>query len=428
MRKNFETRYPGRVLIRKDKKFERLFLEAGKKNVELMKKAAGRAKAMDYFYEFFTSMKRVKEMRSFDGKVIGYFCNFVPEEIIYACGALPLRLCSGFYDSVLPAEELLPRDICPLIKSSFGFKILGLPYFDLCDAVIIPTSCDGKKKLGEVLSDYLPVYVLELPNSKDGEQSSKFWLSEIKSLRSWIEGLTGVKAGKSELREAIELLHERTAVFRRLYELRKCKKPVISGRDSLLVVQASFYDDVKRWIGRTSKLCDELEEKTRKNKGICPADTARLLLTGSPVIWPNWKVLNIVEGSGGVIVIDELCSGVQHLYNPVEVDEFTEEGMLRAIAERYLLPSVCPCFLRSDDRIDRLLELGKKFAVDGVVYHSLRLCQLYDMESTKVKRVLDEEGIPMLKIHTDYSLEDVEPIRTRVEAFLEMIKVGRVKG
>lgn len=424
--KEDKTKYSIKPVLKIEKKEElwKSFLKTSMKNLELMGKIPNRAKTMKYYENIFLSDKRVREIENFrksGGKVIGTFCNLIPEELIYAAGAIPVRLCGGFYDTIYPAEEILPKDICPLIKSSLGFKILGLPYFELCDVVAIPTACDGKKKLGDILSSYLPVWMLQLPNTKDTPQSKELWLIEVKLLKKRVEKLTGNKITAGKLKKAIELLHRRTEVFRRLYKIRKSKPPVITERDFLLVIQTSFCDDVGRWIEKTERLCDELEENIKRGKSVFNEKIPRLLLAGAPIIFPNYKLLDIVE-EFAVIVVDELCSGTQQLYNPVEVDEWTMDCMLRAVAERYLLPSICPCFTKSDDRIDKLLQMKEDFGVDGVIYHQLRLCQLYDLEFNKVKEVFESEGIPILRIQTDYSQEDVEQIRTRVEAFVEMIK------
>jgi len=425
--KGFEKRYPLKRVSAFEKKeeFKKIFLEQGERNLELMQKIPNRAKNMAYFDEIWKLEKRVKEIEDFrkaGGKVIGTFCNFVPEELIYAAGCLPIRICAGFYETIEIAEEILAKDICPLIKSSFGFKLVELPYFSLCDLVIIPTSCDGKKKLGEILSDYLEVWPLELPNTKDSSQSKEFWFQEIKIFKKRLEKLSGNEITFSKLKKAIELCHLRQVVFHRFDEIRQSTNPLISGRDALLVTQVSFFDDLRRWTEKTKKLCQELTENIKKNLGIYPAQTPRLLLTGSPIIWPNYKFLNIIEEFGGIVVGDTFCSGTQHLYNPVEIDEWVMEEMLKAIAERYLLPSICPCFIESNDRIDNLLQMVKDFKIDGVIYHQLRLCQLYDLEFYKVKQILNRENIPLLRIQTDYSQEDIEQIKTRVEAFLEMIK------
>lgn len=426
--KGLERRYRRQPLKREDERVKEAFKKASLKNLELMRKEAFRPEGISYYEEIISTELRQRELKDSPGKVIGSFCIFTPEELIYAAQATPVRLCAGFYDTISVAEEILPRDICPLVKSSFGFKVAGFSYFELCDAVIVPTPCDPKKKLGEILSDYLTVFPLKIPQDKSLTFSKELWFREIKILKERLEELTGNKITREKLKGAIELLHKRQAVFRRFYEIRKHNPALVNGRDAQLIIQSSFYDDIKRWIEKTEDLCNQLSnqpapaKRSSPEKSAIPKRKLRLLLTGAPVIWPNYKVLNIVEEAEAVIVADELCSGTRALYDPVEVDEWTMEGMLRAITNRYLLPSNCPCFIESDDRIDKLLQTVEDFKVDGVIHHSLRLCQIYDMELSKVAWVFKDKGIPFLSLHTDYSLEDVEQIRTRVEAFWEMIR------
>ncbi|MBA2124510.1 hypothetical protein B9J78_06240 [bacterium Unc6] len=418
--KEFERRYSYPVLKKENWQVKEKLKEATSKNLELIRKAPHRPEGISYYEDIISGDKREKELQKFSGKIIGSFCIFTPEELIHSACAIPVRLCAGAYDTISIAEEVLPRDICPLVKSSFGFKVARFSYFELCDAVISPTPCDDKKKLGEILSNYLPVWSLRLPQSKEIGHSQEYWLREIRILKERIEQLTCNKITKKSLKESIRILHKRQEVLRRFYELRKNNPPLINGRDALLVIQTGFYDDINRWIEKTQKLCDELEERKSNNK--LPLSNCRLLLTGAPIIWPNYKLLNIIEEMQSTIVIDELCSGTRHFYDPVEVNEWTMDGMLQAIANRYLLPSSCPCFTESDDRIDKILQSAEDFKVNGVIHHSLRLCPLYDMELPKVSRVFKDKGIPFLAIHTDYSLEDIEQIRTRVEAFLEMLR------
>lgn len=395
-------------------KIKEAFKRISLKNLELMRKTPYRPDEIGYFEKIISTDIREKELEGFPGKIIGTFCNFVPEELIYAAGAIPIRLCMGFYDTISFAEEVLPRDICPLVKSSFGCIKTKFSYFSLCDLIILPTPCDPKKKLGEILSDYLPVLVLKIPQDKDINSSRDIWLKEIKTLKEKIEDFTANKITKEKLKDAIKLLHKRQAVFRKLYQLKTHNPSRINGRDTLIVIQTSFFDDIKRWTEHAQKLCDQL------NKELPPSP--RILLTGSPLVWPNFKILHIIEELGAIVVIDELCSGTRYLYDPVEVEEWTTEGMLRAIANRYLLPSTCPCFVQNTDRRDRLLQMVKDFKIDGVIHHSLRLCQVYDMELNKISSMFKENSIPFLNIYTDYSLEDTEQIRTRIEAFLEMLR------
>jgi len=254
-----------------------------------------------------------------------------------------------------------------------------------------------------------------------------FWSEELKTVKGKIEDLTGTKITGKKLRSAIELMQKATKAFRRLQDIRK-GSPVIMGRDVMLVNQTSMWDDIERWTQKTEQLCDELEERVRQKMWACPPDTPRVMVTGTPMIWPdNWKLPNLIEESNpqGILVADELCSGDRILYDPVGVDEWTMDDMFNAIAERYLLTSTCPCFTSKDgneDRINWLLDKLKEFRVDGVIYYVVRGCMLYAMEYTRIKRILDHRNVPVYYLDTEYTREDVGQMKTRVEAFLEMLK------
>jgi benzoyl-CoA reductase/2-hydroxyglutaryl-CoA dehydratase subunit BcrC/BadD/HgdB len=300
------------------------------------------------------------------------------------------------------------------------------PYLELCDAIIVPHTCDGKTKLGEILSDSFPVWTMDVPRVKDTEQAKKFWLDEVKQIKEKIEKLTGSSINRKKMRSSIQTTLKATEAFRRLQELRKGSH-IISGRDAMLVNQVSFYDDIPRWTEKASQLCEELERKAEEKSYVAPEDIPRILLAGAPMIWPdNWKIPTLIEESKppGLIVSDELCSSDRIFYDPVGVDEGTKGDMLRAIAERYILPCTCPCFTSEDgnqDRIDRLLTLIEDFKVDGVIYHVIRGCHLYAIEYMRIKRLLDKEKIPIYYLDTEYSREDIGQMKTRVEAFLEML-------
>jgi benzoyl-CoA reductase/2-hydroxyglutaryl-CoA dehydratase subunit BcrC/BadD/HgdB len=271
--------------------------------------------------------------------------------------------------------------------------------------------------LGEILSDYATVWMLDLPQSKERNISKKYWLSEMRILKRRLEGLTKNRIGRQELKRAIVLLQQRSSLANRFHAIRK--KQVISGSDAFLVMQASFFDDIGRWMSRTAKLCDELD---KAKTPLASKTSPRLLVTGAPIILPNFKVPAIIEQFDAVIVMDETCAGSQSHYDPVAVDEWNMLDMLRAVGERYLMPSVCPCFIKAEDRIDKLVDLVKEYRIDGVVYHTLRLCLLFDIESQKVRDIMEDNGVPFLHINTDYSREDKEQLRTRIEAFIEILQ------
>ena len=399
--------------------------------IEKMRNVPNRPKSMEYFdhlAEFFG--QREQEIRNFKekgGKVIGFVCMFAPIELILAAGAIPIRIDSGFYEPSKLGDRIVPVEVCPLVRSNIGLAMANLyPYLEFCDALIFPNTCDGKTKLGEILSDSYPVWTMDVPRIKDTVQAKKFWLDEIKKIMKNIEHLTGTSINRKEIQASIKITLETTVATRRLQELRKGPH-IISGRDAMLVNQVSFFDDIVRWTEKTHSLCDELEQKTDNQLYVSPEDTPRILLTGSPMIWPDsWKIPTLIEESTppGLIVSDELCSSDRIFYDPVGVDEGTESDMLKAIAERYIMACTCPCFTSdkgNQDRVDRLQTLIKDFKIDGVIYHVIRGCHLYAMEYLRIKRMLDKENVPIYYLDTEYSREDIGQMKTRVEAFLEML-------
>lgn len=396
-------------------------------NIQRVASAKIRPQAMQYFDKLFLEQEaRLRELEEFKkqgGKIIGTFCVLVPEEVIYAAGMIPVRLCSGFYNTIYAGEEVLPKNVCPTVKSIMGFMNLGInPYFDLCDAFVVPATCDAKKKSAEVISEFAKVFTLDLPSHKDPRESQEYWLTEVKRFKSNLEKFSGKRITVDKLKNSMQMIHNRTAAFRRLLELKKSNVPRISGRDTLLVSYAVNYDSQERWIDATNRLCDEIE---REQQPVVGGESLRVMVTGSPFFWPNWKILHIIEETGATVVIDDLCSGTQSLYNPLEVHEWTPKAMLQAIADKYLSPCICPCFVHSDDRLDRILELCEQYKVEGIVYNVIRLCQIFDLEFARAEKILNKKGFPLLKIESEFSLEDIGQIKTRVEAFFEILKTRR---
>jgi benzoyl-CoA reductase/2-hydroxyglutaryl-CoA dehydratase subunit BcrC/BadD/HgdB len=394
-------------------------------------KQQGRPTAMEYYDDIFAFDRgRIDEVRAFrsaGGKVVGFFCLFVPIELVRACGALPLRVDSGLFSGVALSEQLLPSEVCPVVKSALGAEMLELsPYLSLCDVVVCPSSCGMKAKLGEILEDFAPIWRIEVPTCKDASPTKRTWLAEINALKQNLEKLTGQEITRETLRRSIESAQDARAVFHRLRELRKCKTPPISGRDAMLITQAIWYDDLERWTEKTKQLCSELEKRIEDHLNVGYSEAPRIMLAGSPIIWPNWKLPDLIEDSGGVIVCDELCSGDQGvLGDSVNVDEWTMKDMLAAIADRYLQPVTCPCFTPNDKRVDRIARMVKDFGVDGVVYHQLRGCYVHKIEFASIRTALSNLRVPVLGIETDYTHEDLGQMRTRIEAFLEMIQTAK---
>ncbi len=408
-------------------------IKAIEENIERMKKTwKNRPKAMEYFDEisnfFGRREKEIREQKEAGKKIIGYSCMFAPIELILAAGAIPVRIGSGWYDAAKLGNRIMPVEVCPVIRSTVGAKMVNLsPYLELSDAIINPLTCDGRTKLSEILSDYKTIWCMSPPRVKDDPQSLTLWKKEIQVIKEKIEKLTGNKITRKNLKASIELMQRATKTFRRLQDLRK-GAPVITGRDAMLVNQTSLWDNIERWTQKTNELCDELEKRVEQKEYACYPDTPRVMITGTPMLWPDsWKVPNIIEESNpkGVLVVDEQCSGDRILYDPVGVDEWTMSDMIDAVSERYLMASTCPCFTSehgNEDRVNWIMDRIKEYKVDGVIYYVVRGCILYAMEYARIKRVLDRMNIPVYYLDTEYTREDVGQMKTRVEAFLEMLE------
>lgn len=381
-----------------------------------------RADAMNYFNFVISEVHglRIEELnnhRQKGGKVVGTFCVYVPDEILNALGVIGVGLCGGSQFWIEDGEKVLPRNLCPLIKAFVGAKISATcPYFQSCDLLVGETTCDGKKKAYEILSEYTPTYVMELPQMKR-EKDIKDWEEEIKRFIKEIENLTGNKLTYENLKNSIKLVNRKRRALKRLYELRKNNPSPISGLDALLVSQIAFYDDIERFTEKVENLCDELEKKLDNLK---QNNKKRLLVTGTPMAIPNWKLHHIVENLDAQIVVEETCTGTRYFENEVSEDGQTLDDLIRNIAERYMKIN-CACFTPNEGRIEDIIRLAKEYKVDGVIYYNLSFCQPYSVEYKKVEKALNDENIPVILIETDYSTEDVGQIKTRIEAFLEMI-------
>lgn len=353
-------------------------------------------------------------------KVFGSFCIFVPDEVIFAADAIATGLCGGSQFWVPGGEKVLPTNTCPLIKASVGARLdRTCPFFRIADMYIGETTCDGKKKAWEILKEDVPMYVMDLPQMKR-RKDYKAWAEEITALKDKVEEFTGNKVDAEKLAASIKLINDKRRALQRLSDFRKNKNIPISGKDVLLISQIAFYDDPTRFTQMTNALCDELDKRVEEGISVFPKGTKRILLAGTPLAIPNWKLHNIVETTGGAVVCEEMCTGTRYFENLVEEDRDTFEGQVEALAERYMNIN-CACFTPNEARIDDIKRLVKEYDIDGVIDVNLKFCNLYDTEGFLVERALKEAGIPVIGIETDYTDADAQQLRTRIGAFIEML-------
>lgn len=382
-------------------------------------------KTLDYIKNSYSErIRQLTEEKRAGKKIVGTLCLFVPDEIIFAAGADRVILCGGKNDTISIAEQYLPRNICPLVKSSFGSivnngcsNVKSCAHFVLIDLIVAENTCDSKKKTYELLGDYIPTYVLDLPQKPDSSAAVEYFLEELNKFKGVMEQLTGNKITAGRLKKEIISSNETRKLLHRLYDLRKTNPPVISGLDVIKVMQKQYVLSAEDFKEALRTLIDEAEKvKADKADKASFTHKPRIMISGCPMPGGNTKVPEIIENRGGVIVVEESCTGTRSFWDLVDENK----DPMTALAERYIkIP--CSCMTPNERRIENILELAKEFKVDGVVHYTLQFCHGYNIEKYKVQQALKKAGIPMLSIETDYSDSDVEQIGLRVDAFMEML-------
>ena len=353
-------------------------------------------------------------------KVFGTFCVYVPDEVVIASDGIVTGLCGGSQFWVPDGETVLPKSTCPLIKASVGARLgKTCPFFRIADMYVGETTCDGKKKAWEILGKDVPMYIMDMPQMKREKDVVK-WADEIKEFAKVVEKTTGNKITLDKIKESIEIVNNKRKALERIYNARKSDVIPISGKDSLLVMQIAFFDDPIRCATMCNKLADELEDRIANNVSVFKEGTKRIMISGTPMAIPNWKMHHIIETSGGAVVCEEACTGTRYFEGLVDNNAKTLDDAYMDIAKRYMGIN-CACFTPNTGRIDDIIRLAREYKVDGVIDVNLKFCCLYDTEKLSVQEALKKEGIPVLPIETDYTDEDSEQLRTRIEAFIETL-------
>jgi benzoyl-CoA reductase/2-hydroxyglutaryl-CoA dehydratase subunit BcrC/BadD/HgdB len=390
----------------------------------------GNPAAMQYFYDLFRRVYIQGEPLAHEGKLIGTTCIQAPDELIYAMGGTPVRLCNGSYHYDQIGADFMPAKSCSLVKATLGMLHSDnrIPKIGDPDLIVNPTTCDQKKKSSAMIEGMgYAVFDLEMPNAKESEEARQYWQRSVRQFAQKLREVTGKKLTKKNLKAAMARTSRAQAAFRTLHNFRKASPALMLGKDVFLVTNAFFFDDIERWIEAVEKLNAELAQREADGFQAAQRKAPRILFTGSPPVFPNLKLPLLIEEAGGVVVADETCSANRMLYDMTAVDEWLLNDMVDGLADKYLKPCTCPIFTRNDDRRRRLLELSTTFGVDGVVYQAFAGCQVYEMEQKSVAEALNAKGIAMLYIETDYSPDDQGQLTTRIEAFLESIKTRKRK-
>lgn len=350
-------------------------------------------------------------------KVIGVYCAFTPKELISAAGAIPVSLCSGTQHPIALAEEHLPRNLCALIKSSYGHAIgQTCPYFQATDMLIADATCDGKKKMYELLGRLRPLHLLQLPQTADNGDARDYWRSEVRKVKEVIETFSGTTITDSALLEQIHAYNRMRRTIAEACALNTGSWPLLSGRELNIITSAGGFDNNlearREEIREAITIARQRGESESYRRSV--AAKPRILLTGCPTT--NLKVLDLIEDNGGIVVATENCGGMKTVGELV-----AEDGdPLINLADRYLRIA-CSCMTPNNRRMELLTRIISDYRIDGVVELTWDGCHTYNIESYLVAECVEEKDIPYLHITTDYSENDTGQLKTRIEAFLELL-------
>jgi benzoyl-CoA reductase/2-hydroxyglutaryl-CoA dehydratase subunit BcrC/BadD/HgdB len=362
---------------------------------------------------------KIKEASEAGKKVVGMYCVFSPQEIAIAADAITVTLCGTKQEPIEDAEKELPRNLCPLIKSSYGFAVTGkCPYFHFSDVLLAETTCDGKKKMYELMGKIKPMHIMNLPQTAQGEEALELWKNEMNRFKSFLEQQFSVEITDEKLKAAIKLMNRERSAMKRLHKLNAHKPAPMTGMDMMLSQWLKGFNvDKEAGIELIERVIKEVEEQMSKGIYAFDEKAPRILLTGCPIGSGSEKVLKILEESGASVVALENCTGYKGL--DVMVDENIDP--ITALAEKYL-STPCSCMSNNNGRLDLIERLAKEYKVDGVVDLTWQACHTYNIESFTVKNfVKDKLNLSFIQIETDYSDSDAGQIKTRVEAFIETI-------
>ncbi|PKN87560.1 MAG: 2-hydroxyacyl-CoA dehydratase [Deltaproteobacteria bacterium HGW-Deltaproteobacteria-1] len=365
------------------------------------------------------SLGYLQKQREKGKNIVGIYCGYAPLELIRAANAAPAVLCAFANKTIEAAETVLPANLCPLIKSSYGFiKTDTCPFFAISEAVIAETTCDGKKKMFELISGIKPMHVMDLPQLPDQKEALENWTAMIKKLKGFLETTFNRKIEDADVEKEIQATNEKNRLMNKIFDFAALTPTPVTWLefyDLTYLGQAATTQDMLPILKETIA---KLEKRVAEGIYHGEKDSPRVLVTGCPVGGDATKVFKIIEEAGGVIVVLDSCTGMKPYSGMIA--ENTPDPY-RALSRRYLdLP--CSCMTPNSRRLDELDKMIERFKPDVVVDVVLHACHSYNIESHKIKEhITGMHKMPFLKIETDYSQSDVGQIRTRVEALFEML-------
>jgi benzoyl-CoA reductase/2-hydroxyglutaryl-CoA dehydratase subunit BcrC/BadD/HgdB len=371
--------------------------------------------------------QKLLEAKNSGIKVVGYFCPYIPEELILAGGMLPLRLAFGGEQSAAGAgDEFLGPDSCPFARACLGYRLeTKNEFYQLIDALCVAQTCENMKAVGEYWRKYLgiPVFTLGLTHTHDAlrskPQALEYFREELQLLRQQLSRFSGIPISDRNLRKAVQLCNSIRENLRTLFDYPRSTSSPISWYEVLHIAQAGFVINRQEYLAELKQI---VRQMSAKRPGPPTDKRVRLMLSGSVIAAGDDVILNLVNKAGGNIVADAVCTGSAFARKSVTI--FGISGSpVEALAERYLYNIPCACMTDLDKRLNRITRIAGEYRVSGLIYYSLKYCDTWRSEFPLIRNHLNKEaGIPSLLLEPDYSSSDTGIIQTKIEAFIEMVR------
>ena len=351
----------------------------------------------------------IEKWRAEGGKVMAYFCSYIPEEMFHAAGLLPVRIRAADSTETDDGDIYLSSYNCTFTRHVLDMILKGK--FDFVDGIVAMNSCDHIRRLFDIVDQKAPrpfMQVLNVPHLND-DASRGWFLKEISSLRKNLEEHFGVEITDEKLADSIRLYNETRSLLRKIHETRKRPNPPISGAE-MLAITVSATAIPKEELNKLLRL---LLEELDSRPGIGDY-RARLMLVAGLLDDPEF--LSVIERQGGLIVAESLCFGSRYFWT--QADESLPP--MEALAERYLNHPPCPRMIAEyDRRFEFIKQMAEDYGADGIVLERLKFCDLWAGESTLLRWIAREAGLPLLVLEKEYKLGGLGQLRTRVQAFIE---------
>ena len=363
---------------------------------------------------------RAKELKRKGKKIMGYLSALGPLEIITAADFMPIRIKGDVNEPITKADSQMETIVCPFVRNVFDSALKGR--YDYLDGMVIPHTCDSISRTYDIWSYNLQLpysHFLNVPHVTD-EPSLEFFKEILATFIKSLEKFTGNKISDERLAQAVETYNQNREAIRQLYELRKSHPPLISGIEMMKVLVAAMSLPVEESTELISSVTDEV-----KKRGGTPAEkSARIMVVGDQI--DDTALIEIIEKAGARMVMDDISIGSKIYWPDIEVTQNPIDG----IAERYLRKIKLPTTYRDtgetyqdqlEERFGHIRQFIKDFRVDGAVLFIYKYCDPYGFEVPATKTYIESLGTPVLYLEEEYSTSTFGRLKTRIEAFLEMI-------